>query len=141
LSNWISDSTFRRAWDHAVGPRRVAKRQLATWARRRQAARLLAAVTNPDRGFEAVIVGESERAFTGTQLLHLAQVFLAHGVQVWLPEVDGPVDLADPAHQVLIMRLGERGGRTPARPRQDVAPEEGPKSKPSKVTTTWCRAS
>jgi DNA invertase Pin-like site-specific DNA recombinase len=86
-------------------------------ARRRQAARLLEAVTNPARGFDAVIVGESERAFTGTQLLHLAQVFLAHGVQVWLPEADGPVDLADPAHQALIMRLGERARREVARAR------------------------
>jgi site-specific DNA recombinase len=87
------------------------------WALRRQAARLLEAVTNPARGFDAIIVGESERAFTGTQLLHLAQVFLAHGVQVWLPELDGPVDLTDPAHQALIMRLGERARREVARAR------------------------
>ncbi len=87
------------------------------WARRRQAARLLEAVTNPGREFDAIIVGESERAFTGTQLLHLAQVFLAHGVQVWLPELDGPVDLTDPAHQALIMWLGERARREVARAR------------------------
>ena len=87
------------------------------WARRRQAARLLEAVASPRRGFDAIIVGESERAFTGTQLLHLAQVFLAHGVQVWLPELDGPVDLTDPAHQALIMWLGERCRREVARAR------------------------
>jgi site-specific DNA recombinase len=66
------------------------------WERRRQAACLLGAVTNPDRKFDAIIVGESERAFTGTQLLRLAPLFLAHGVQVWLPEIDGPVDLTGP---------------------------------------------
>lgn len=87
------------------------------WSRRRQAARLLEAVTTPDRGFEAIIVGESERAFTGTQLLHLAPIFLAHGVQVRLPEVDGPVDLTDPAHQALIMQLRERSRREVARAR------------------------
>jgi DNA invertase Pin-like site-specific DNA recombinase len=87
------------------------------WAGRRQAARLLEAVATPDRGFDAIIVGESERAFTGTQLLRLAPVFLAHGVQVWLPELDGPVDLTDPAHQALIMRLGERSRREVARAR------------------------
>ncbi|HEY6795272.1 MAG TPA: recombinase family protein [Kineosporiaceae bacterium] len=81
------------------------------WPRRRQGARLLQAVSSPDRGFDAIIVGESERAFTGTQLLRLAPVFLAHGVQMWLPEVDGPVDLTDPAHRALIMRLGERSRR------------------------------
>jgi hypothetical protein len=53
-------------------------------------------VTSPDREFDAIIVGESERAFTSTQLLHLAPIFLAHGVRVWLPELDGPVDLIDP---------------------------------------------
>jgi site-specific DNA recombinase len=87
------------------------------WARRRQAARLLQAVVRPDREFDAIIVGESERAFTGTQLLQLAPAFLAHGVQVWLPELDGPVDLTDPAHQALIMALGERARREVARAR------------------------
>jgi site-specific DNA recombinase len=44
----------------------------APWARRPPAARLLEAVTHPERGFDAIIVGESERAFAGTQLLRLA---------------------------------------------------------------------
>jgi DNA invertase Pin-like site-specific DNA recombinase len=87
------------------------------WALRRQAARLLEAVTNPARGFDAIIVGESERAFTGTQLLQLAPIFLAHAVQVWLPELDGPVDPTDPAHQALILRLGERARHEVARVR------------------------
>ena len=58
-----------------------------------------------------------ERAFTGTQLLHLAPTFLAHGVQIWLPELDGPVDLTDPTHQALIMQLGERSRREVSRAR------------------------
>jgi hypothetical protein len=87
------------------------------WARRPQAARLLAALADPHRGFDAIIVGESERAFTGTQLLHLAPIFLAHGVQVWLPELDGPVCLTDPAHQALILALRERARREVARAR------------------------
>jgi hypothetical protein len=33
----------------------------------------------------------------------LASVFLAHGVQVWLPELDGLVDLTEPANQALII--------------------------------------
>jgi len=87
------------------------------WARRRQAARLLRAVTSPGWGFDANIVGESEQAFTGTQLRDLAPVFLAPGVQVWLPELDGPVDLTDPGHRALILRLGERARREVARAR------------------------
>jgi site-specific DNA recombinase len=91
------------------------------WVRRRHAARLLEAVASPGRGFDAIIVGESERAFTDTQLRDLAPVFLAHGVQVWLPELDGPVDLTDPAHQALILRLGERARREVTRYRTTSA--------------------
>jgi site-specific DNA recombinase len=39
------------------------------WASRPQAAALLAAVADPHRGFDAVVVGEYERAFYGDQLL------------------------------------------------------------------------
>jgi site-specific DNA recombinase len=87
------------------------------WTRRPEAARLLEAVTDPERAFDAIIVGEAERAFTGTQLLGLAPVLVAHGVQVWLPELDGPVDLTDPTHRALIMQLGERSRREVSRAR------------------------
>jgi len=43
------------------------------WARRPQAAALLAAAQDPDRGFDAVVVGEFERAFAGGE----AQVVIA----------------------------------------------------------------
>jgi DNA invertase Pin-like site-specific DNA recombinase len=87
------------------------------WTERPEAARLLAATVDPGRGFDAIIVGEAERAFTGTQLLRLAPVLLTQGVQVWLPEVDGPVDLSDPSHRALIMQLGERSRREVSRAR------------------------
>ncbi|MEU4422300.1 hypothetical protein AB0F81_16870 [Actinoplanes sp. NPDC024001] len=35
------------------------------WVKRPQAAALLAAAAEPDRGFDAVVVGEVERAFAG----------------------------------------------------------------------------
>jgi hypothetical protein len=38
------------------------------WPDRPRAARLLAAIADADRGFDAVAVGEYERAFTGRQL-------------------------------------------------------------------------
>jgi hypothetical protein len=38
------------------------------WPDRRQAARLLAAIADPARTFDAIVVGEYERAFTGQQL-------------------------------------------------------------------------
>jgi site-specific DNA recombinase len=87
------------------------------WTKRREAARLLAASVDPGRGFDAIIVGEAERAFTGTQLLRLAPVLLAQGVRVWLPEADGPVDLVGPSHRTLIMRPGEWSRREVSRAR------------------------
>ncbi|RZU53215.1 recombinase-like zinc beta ribbon protein [Krasilnikovia cinnamomea] len=76
------------------------------WTDRPEAARLLAAIIDPDRGFDAIVVGEYARAFHGSQAIHLAPLLHAHGVQLWLPEVDGPVDLTHPTHQALLMLLG-----------------------------------
>jgi DNA invertase Pin-like site-specific DNA recombinase len=87
------------------------------WTKRPEAARLMEAVKDPERGFDAIIVGEAGRAFTSTQLLRLSPVLLAQGVRVWLPEFDGPVDLTDPSHRALIMQLGERSRREVSRAR------------------------
>ena len=54
-----------------------------------------------DRGFDAIVVGEYERAFCGSQLTELVSVLNDHDVRVWLPEAGGAVDLDDPAHQAL----------------------------------------
>jgi site-specific DNA recombinase len=55
------------------------------WSKRPRAAGLLAALADPQRGFDAVVVGEYERAFYGDQLRHLTTVFEQHGVQLWPP--------------------------------------------------------
>jgi DNA invertase Pin-like site-specific DNA recombinase len=81
------------------------------WTQRPRAAALLAAITSPTRAIDAVVVGEYERAFHGDQLTHLITVMAAHGVQLWLPETNGPVDLANPTHQALIMLLGHQSNR------------------------------
>lgn len=52
------------------------------WADRPAAGMLLAALADPDRGFDAVVVGEYERAFLGDQLTELLPVFARYGVQV-----------------------------------------------------------
>lgn len=76
------------------------------WNGRPEAARLLAAITDADRGFDAIVVGEYARAFYGSQATYLAPLLREHGVQLWLPEADGPVDLDNPTHQALLMLLG-----------------------------------
>ena len=62
------------------------------WPDRPRAARLLTAIADPGRGFDAVVVGEYERAFTGQQLQQLAPMLRRHGIGLWLPETYGPVD-------------------------------------------------
>jgi len=56
-------------------------RRLA-WHNRPQAAALLMALADADRGFDAVVVGEYERAFFGDQLNQLLPLLAEHGVQL-----------------------------------------------------------
>jgi len=49
------------------------------WTDRPEAARLLAAITDPDRGFDAVVIGEYARAFYGSQATHLAPLLREYG--------------------------------------------------------------
>lgn len=88
-----------------------------SWTDRPQAAALLAAITDPDRRFTAIVVGEYARAFSGSQLLHLAPLLQQHGVRLWIPETDGPVDFDSVTHQALLMLLGAQANREVQRAR------------------------
>lgn len=63
-----------------------------SWPMRPGAAALLDALADPDRGFDAVVVGSYERAFFGNQFALVAPLFAAVGVQLWLPEAGGRLD-------------------------------------------------
>ena len=56
-----------------------------TWARRPQAAALVAQLADPDRGWDAVVIGEYERAFYGAQYASMAPLFEHYWVQLWTP--------------------------------------------------------
>lgn len=88
------------------------------WPNRPQASRLLAAVSLPARSFDAVAVGEYERAFAGRQVFTIAELLREHAVQLWLPETLGPVDLDDPAHRAVLIELGARSMREVQRARR-----------------------
>lgn len=45
------------------------------WARRPEAAALVAALTDPERGWDAIVIGEYERAFYGDQYASMAPLF------------------------------------------------------------------
>ncbi len=76
------------------------------WKRRPEAARLLESFRDPDRGFEAVAIGEPQRAFYGNQFGLTYPVFIHYGVELWVPEVGGAVDPGSEAHDLVMSLYG-----------------------------------
>jgi hypothetical protein len=87
------------------------------WSERPQAALLLNAIVDLQRPFDAIVVGEFERAFYGDQFLRLAPLFDRYRVEVWLPELDGPVDVGNELHLSLLALLGVHSRREVLRSR------------------------
>jgi site-specific DNA recombinase len=83
------------------------------WKRRPESLALLDALKRPNRGFEAVVVGEPARAFSGNQFGLTFPLFVHYGVELWVPEVGGKVDPGSDAHDLVMnlyggMSKGER---------------------------------
>jgi site-specific DNA recombinase len=76
------------------------------WQRRPEANRLLAALRNPERGFAAVVIGEPHRAFYGNQYGLTVPLFTHFGVQLWVPEIGGPIDPDNEAHDLVMSVFG-----------------------------------
>ncbi|MEV0082869.1 recombinase family protein [Saccharopolyspora sp. NPDC050642] len=91
-----------------------------SWWERPAASALLTAAEDPDRGFDAVVVGEYERAFHGDQFREVVARLNALGVQLWLPEAGGPVELDSPVHEALMVLLGAQAQREVVRARHRV---------------------
>jgi len=89
----------------------VGHSRVLPWARRPQAAALLAALADPDCAFDAIVVGEYERAFYGSQYALMAPLFDHYGVQLWLPEAGGRVDFAAEGDEQLMLALGVQSKR------------------------------
>ena len=93
------------------------------WKRRPQASALLAALKRPDRDFDAVVVGEPQRAFYGNQYSLTFPVLAHYGVSLWVPEVGGAVDPESEAHDLIMSVFGgmSKGERTRIRIRVRTA--------------------
>jgi site-specific DNA recombinase len=114
------DPEASRAWqysraDQLVAPRGgvivaeyfdVDKSRSIPPARRPQAGLLLAAMASTDRGFDAVVVGEPQRAFYGNQFGNTFPLFEHWDVPLWVPEVGGPIDPANEAHDMIMSTFG-----------------------------------
>jgi site-specific DNA recombinase len=80
--------------------------RVPAWPRRPQAAALVAALADPDRGWDAIVIGEYERAFYGSQYASMAPLFEHYGIQLWTPEVGGRVDWHAEDHEETMLALG-----------------------------------
>ncbi len=89
------------------------------WKRRPEAFRLLELLRSPDRGFEAVAIGEPQRAFYGAQFALTFPLFEHYGVELWVPEVGGRVDPGSEAHDMVMTLFGgmSKGERSRIRTR------------------------
>jgi site-specific DNA recombinase len=76
------------------------------WKRRPEAARLLATFASNDRAFDAVVIGEPQRAFYGNQFGLTFPVFVHYGIELWVPEVGGRVDPGSDAHDLVMSLYG-----------------------------------
>src|ERR1700733_5750964 len=87
------------------------------WARRPQAAALVAQLADPDRGWDAIVIGENERAFYASQCASMAPLFEHYDVGLWVPEVGGRVDWHAEDHEQTMLALGLSSKREIARTR------------------------
>lgn len=76
------------------------------WKRRPEAASLLESFKDPNRGFDAVCIGEPARAFYGNQFGLTFPVFVHYGIELWVPEVGGKVDPGSDAHDLVMSLYG-----------------------------------
>jgi site-specific DNA recombinase len=84
----------------------VGQSRTVAWGRRPQAAALVAELADPGRGWDAIVVGEYERAFYGAQYAAMAPLFEHYGVQLWMPEAGGRVDYASEHDEHAMTVLG-----------------------------------
>jgi DNA invertase Pin-like site-specific DNA recombinase len=76
------------------------------WERRPEAARLLTALKDSRRTWNALVVGEGTRCWFGNQFSLIAPRFAAYGVELWVPELGGRFDARNPSHKMLMSVLG-----------------------------------
>lgn len=77
----------------------------------------MAALADPERGWDAIVIGEYERAFYGGQYTSMAPLFEHYGIQLRTPEVGGRVDYHAEDHEQTMLALGFQSKREITRTR------------------------
>ena len=76
------------------------------WKQRPEALRLLNDIANPERRWQAIVVGAADRAWHGNQFSQMQPAFEAHGIELWIPEIGGRYDETNVSHDVLLSMSG-----------------------------------
>jgi site-specific DNA recombinase len=84
----------------------VGESRSVAWGRRPQAAALVAQLADPGRGWDAIVIGEYERAFYGSQYALMAPLLEHYWVELWLPEAGGRVDFSSEHDERAMTVLG-----------------------------------
>jgi len=95
----------------------IGQSRTLAWARRPQAAALVAALADPDRAWDAIVIGEYERAFYGGQYASVAPLLEHYGIALWAPEVGGRIDYHAEDHEQTMLALGLQSKREITRTR------------------------
>jgi site-specific DNA recombinase len=84
----------------------IDKSRSLPWERRPEASRILRDLRNPYRGWDALVIAEPQRAFSGTQFEGILLQFAHYGVGLWVPELGGPVDIDNDGHYMALSNYG-----------------------------------
>ena len=84
----------------------IDKSRSLPWDRRPEASRILMDLKNPNRGWDALVIAEPQRAFSGTQFEGILFQFAHYGVSLWVPELGGPVDIDNDGHYMALSNYG-----------------------------------
>ncbi|MFC9973841.1 hypothetical protein ACFVH6_23380 [Spirillospora sp. NPDC127200] len=72
------------------------------WKDRPRASELLSQITGPECPFGALVLGSVRRTLPPDGYHQLLHQVIGHGLAVWLPQTEGPLDPASPIHQRLL---------------------------------------
>jgi site-specific DNA recombinase len=106
---WQMDTASRLVAPHGEIVRTyhdIDKSRSLPWERRPEASQILRDLKNPNRGWDALVIAEPQRAFSGTQFEGILYQFAHYGVGLWIPELGGAVDIDNDGHYMSLSNYG-----------------------------------
>jgi site-specific DNA recombinase len=84
----------------------IDKSRSLPWDRRPEASRILRDLKDMHRGWDALVIAEPQRAFSGTQFEGILFQFAHYSVGLWIPELGGAVDINNDGHYMALSNYG-----------------------------------